>query len=89
MFGFSLQKLLVLAAIVGAVWYGFKFIARLQEARELEAKRQGGSAQAKGTEGGAERPRAAEPEAMIECPVCGTYVAARGTTACGRGDCPY
>ena len=38
MFGFSLQKLLVLAAIVAAVWYGFKWVSRLQKQRDAEAK---------------------------------------------------
>ena len=39
MFGLpSLQKLLVLAAIVALVWYGFKFVGRLQEARKANAK---------------------------------------------------
>ena len=35
MLGFSLQKLLVLATIVAAVWYGFRWVSRLQEARKL------------------------------------------------------
>ena len=34
MFGFSLTKLLVLAAIVAAVWYGFKWVTRMQRLRE-------------------------------------------------------
>jgi predicted RND superfamily exporter protein len=38
MFGFSLQKLLLLLLIVGAVWYGFKFVNRLQQARDSEGK---------------------------------------------------
>lgn len=31
---FTLPKLLALAAIIGAVWYGFKFVGRLDEARK-------------------------------------------------------
>jgi hypothetical protein len=38
MLGFSIQKLLVLAAVIGAVWYAFKFVGRLQQARDAEAK---------------------------------------------------
>jgi hypothetical protein len=34
MLGFSLSKLMVLAAILGAVWYGFKLIGRLDAARK-------------------------------------------------------
>ena len=37
MFGFSLQKLIVLVGIVAAVWYGFKLLTRLQEARKTDA----------------------------------------------------
>ena len=100
MFGFSLQKLLVLAAIIGAVWYGFKLVSRLQEARDLEQRKPGGSKPG-GSEPGRQKPggiwrwasRAKEPdqaaEDMVQCPVCKTYVAARGSSSCGRPDCPY
>ncbi len=33
MFGFSLSKIITLVAILGAVWYGFKLINRLDQAR--------------------------------------------------------
>ena len=33
MFGFSLSKILALAAILAAVWYGFKLVNRLDAAR--------------------------------------------------------
>ncbi len=88
MFGFSLQKLMLLVAVIGAVWYGFKFISRLQEARELEAKKTGGR-RAKPKRSGPTRASRGEAETMIECPVCKTYVAARGAGSCGRADCPY
>ncbi len=35
MFGFSLAKLLVLAAIIAAVWYGFKIIGRRGQASRV------------------------------------------------------
>ena len=31
---FSLSKLLALAAIIAAVWFGFRFVGRLDEARK-------------------------------------------------------
>ena len=34
MLGFSLSKLLVLATILGAIWYGFRLIGRLDQARK-------------------------------------------------------
>ncbi len=97
MLGFSIQKLLVLAAVIGAVWYGFKFVGRLQQARDAEAKAGGGAKGGNlgdqlrnwvaGRKGGGDA--GGEVEDLVQCPKCGAYVAARGTTSCGRGDCPY
>ena len=87
MFGFSLYKLLVLLLVVGAVWYGFKFISRLQQARDSEGKPR---SRVRGR-----KPRASEPSAsveaedMVRCPTCDAFVAARSTSPCGRNDCPY
>ena len=82
MFGFSLTKLLVLAAIVSAIWYGFKLIGRLDQRRkhEIKARRDnpGGAANVPG-----------KPEEMVQCPVCESFVAAQGVGPCGRDDCPY
>ncbi len=83
MFGFSLQKIMLLAAIIAAVWYGFKFITRMQEARELEAKNAGRRMSKPGRRGPAKASEG-EAEAMIECPVCKTYVAARAADPSGR-----
>lgn len=93
MFGFSLQKLAILVAIVTAVWYGFKLVKRLQDARELEARKQGGagattSARRRNKSAdGAAGPQDAEQ--MVQCPVCDTYVPSRRTPKCGRSSCPY
>ncbi len=94
MFGIpSLQKLLVLAAVIAAVWYGFKFVGRLQDAREAEQKlRAGGTRQPKARWRRAKQPAAPEaPQAedMVECAVCQAYVPARGASRCERPDCPY
>ena len=91
MLGFSLQTILVLAAVVGAVWYGFKLISRLQKARDLEVRRQADGARRAAPGRPAEGSGAAkrEPEDLVECPVCTTYVAARGAGRCDRPDCPY
>jgi len=92
MFGFSLQKLLLLAAIIAAVWYGFKFVARLQDARDADAgksrrppRRAAGARTAKRAGGDA----AEDVEDMVQCPVCDAYVPARSASNCGRADCPY
>ena len=84
MFGFGLQKLLVLALLVGAVWYGFKYIGRFDEARKRVVK-----AAHKAAEKAAVK--TAEPAAqdMELCETCGDYVAAEGAGSCGREACPY
>ncbi len=86
MFGFSLQKLLVLAAIVAAVWYGFKLLTRLQEARKTDAALRQNTAKRPGAARG---DAAGKAEDMVQCPVCQAFVPARGTSNCGRADCPY
>jgi len=86
MFGLpSIQKLIVLAAIVAAVWYGFKFLGRLQEARKAEAKlREGKNGKpAKKSSDGAES-RRDQVEDLVPCPSCGAYVKVGSTCSCGQ-----
>ncbi|WP_119169082.1 hypothetical protein [Algihabitans albus] len=100
MFGFSVTKLLVLAGVILAVWYGFKLVGRLDSARKAEAKlrRQadgGRKTKPQGPRDAAARPapprQAADPDAeeMLPCPACRAYVAAASAKNCGRADCPY
>lgn len=92
MFGFSLQKILVLVAIIAAVWYGFKFLSRLDALRKAEAKvrHAKGKSRGKSKDGGkAATPAADDVEDMVQCPTCGAYVAAGTRCSCGRDDCPY
>ncbi len=86
MFGFSIQKLIVLAAVVAAVWYGFKFVGRLERARKDAAKRGTTASSGGGASSKSAAPRDAEE--MVSCPICGDYVAAQGASACDRTDCP-
>jgi uncharacterized protein len=83
---FSLSKLVVLIAAVAAVWYGFKYVTRLQLERERKAEARDRverrrEARARGTEPSAED--------MVQCPACKAYVPAKGARNCGRPDCPY
>jgi hypothetical protein len=89
----SLSKLLVLAAIVFAVWYAFNYFRRLGQQQQRRSRSQppprgygqkrDGSATAAGGNAGA-------VEELTPCPRCGTYVAARGSAApCNRPDCPW
>lgn len=81
MLGFSLPKLLFTALIIAVVWYGFKYLNRLQEHR-------GGKAptQSKKTDQSA---RDADYEDLVACKTCGDFGVAKGRPACGRTGCPY
>ena len=91
MLGFSIQKLLFTVAVVVAVWYGFKWVGRMKKIRDREAKdrlnreRQGGG----GADAGSSGAPSGGAEEMVECPVCGAFVASQGATACGKDNCPY
>ncbi len=91
MFGLpSIQKLIVLAAVVAAVWYGFKFLGRLQEARKEEARlreKQGGkpARKADAPKGDARGgPQGGQVEDLVQCPSCGAYIQAGTTCDCGH-----
>ena len=86
MFGFGLQKLLLLALLVGAVWYGFKYVGRFDAARKRVAK-----AARKAAEKATIKTAEPEPEAqdMERCATCGDYVAVTVASSCGREACPY
>ena len=76
MFGFGLGKLLILVIVVAAVWYGFKFVGRLDRKRKREI------------EGEKSKPSDSIGE-MEKCRICGTYVVAGRAENCGRKGCPY
>ncbi len=82
MFGFSLTKLLFTAAVIVLIWYGFKWLRRVQDERERQDRERlkGGSTGRRG---------APDAETMIKCPTCGTYLAAGAPKSCGQPDCPY
>lgn len=76
MFGFGFGKLIVLVAVVAAVWYGFKLVSRLERERKRRVKEQ--SRQDKDSVG-----------KMEKCPVCDTYIVTATARDCGREGCPY
>ena len=79
---FSLQKLLVFAAILAALWLGFRFVRNL-ERQQKERERAG---RRKRTWFGL-GPRPAGEVEMQSCPACRNWVATDGH--CGRNDCPW
>ena len=92
MFGLpSFTKLLVLAAVIAAVWYGFKLVGRLDKQRKEGGRLQRTTQPPKSAGAAAREPVKAEAnsEDMEPCRVCGAYVAGHGAANCGRADCPY
>ncbi|RJF84402.1 hypothetical protein D3877_07550 [Azospirillum cavernae] len=86
----SLPKLLLLVIVVALVWFGWRWVARVQTIgrARTEARRNGAAAPT----GSPFTPRAASPtdaEDMEKCPECGAYVAPRSAVSCGRSACPY
>jgi len=80
MFGlFNLPKLLLLAAIIFAVWYGFKWLnnRQAQVSRSKPAKPFRPNARP------AADPVEPDIEEMIPCPDCGVYVAKGSKHRCG------
>jgi uncharacterized protein len=86
MLGLSLGKLLFLAIIIAAVWFGFKYVQRVEEVRRLLREAQRRQQQQRASRAG---PQSLEAEDLVKCRQCGAYVAARSTTSCGRPDCPW
>jgi len=84
MLGFSIQKLLFTVAVIAAVWYGFKWLGRMKEVRDRQARER-----LRPDADGAPQPGAPGTEEMVECGRCGAYVSAAAPRSCGRADCPY
>ena len=86
MFGFSLTKLVFTILAVVVVWHGFKWVARMQEKRDLEAKekQRAGVNKAK-----PDKAAIQGVEDMVKCKVCESFIAAKNASSCGRDDCPY
>ena len=81
----SITKLIVLAALIFAVWYGLRWFQRINHlAKSVEQARREAAVP----------PAPAKTEALVACPVCGTYVAARSPACAGcrrspTGTCRY
>lgn len=83
MLGLSVSKLLLLILLILGVWYGYKYMGRVEAVRRAlrEELQRRHKAQAP--------PRSIEAEDLSKCPVCGAYVAAKSAGNCGRADCPW
>ena len=78
----GIGKILVLILIIGAVWYGFKFLSRRGlGAADQNSQRNIGTKQNKDTNDATQD--------MESCAVCGTFVPNAVAKNCGRASCPY
>ena len=71
-----LQKFLLLAAAIAVVWYGFKFVGRLNQQRQQKV------------DNDEDNTRLGVAD-TVQCPICDAYVAADSRSDCGKANCPY
>ncbi len=81
MFGISFWKIVVLVAVVAAVWFGFRWLQRLEGERRRREEGKSAPASRIGRAG------RSEIEELAACRVCGAFVSP-SSNACGRADCP-
>ncbi len=82
MFGIpSLSKLLVLVAIISAIWFGFRLLGQIDRNRREAARREKEQARV-------QRTPSRQVDDMVKCEVCGTFTA-RGSKSCGKAGCPF
>jgi uncharacterized protein len=82
-----LPKLLLLVVIVLVAWYGVRFITRIGQMRQV--LRRAAEQAAVNARGRDPHTPALMPEDLVKCRVCASFVPAKGTTRCGRANCPY
>jgi hypothetical protein len=90
MLGISLGKFFLLALLILVIWYGFKYVNRVEEVRQTikRAARDAAARSQARTEARQGSP-AIKAEDMVKCSACGVYVTKAGASNCGRPDCPW
>lgn len=86
------SKLLLLVGVIAAVWFGWRWLSRVQAiGREKLNRQDDGRPTARPDAAAAtsahSRPRDAED--MEKCAECGAWVAPALAGPCGRPGCPY
>jgi hypothetical protein len=90
MLGISLGKLLLLALLVLAIWYGFKYVNRIEEVRQtLKRAARDAAARSQARTQARQGTPSIKAEDMVKCRACGVYVTKSGASNCGRPDCPW
>jgi hypothetical protein len=82
----GLGKLILLILVILVIWYGFKYVNRVEEVRQAFKKAARDAAARSQARRGTPTIKA---EDMVKCRSCGVYVTASGATNCGRPDCPW
>jgi len=79
-------KLVLLIVFILVIWYGFKYVNRVEEIRQsLKRAARAAAARSQARRGAP----AIKAEDMVKCNACGVYVTASGASNCGRADCPW
>ena len=82
MFGFpSPTKLLVLVAIISAIWFGFRLLGQIDRSRREAARKEKEQARV-------QPKQSRQVDDMVKCAVCGAF-SARGSKSCGKVGCPF
>ncbi|RED53693.1 hypothetical protein [Aestuariispira insulae] len=92
MFGISFGKLIVLVAVIAAVWYGFKYVGRLQNIEKGQRKSGEPTLSERMRRAAGKRTGHRDPEVIEdtqECPVCKTFVSVGSVSHCGKSNCPH
>ncbi|HEV8027106.1 MAG TPA: hypothetical protein VGP50_06730 [Stellaceae bacterium] len=84
MLGLGLPKLILLALMIAIIWYGYRYLQRIEAVRRALRdelmRRQRATA----------RPsQPVEAEDLVKCATCSAYVPSHHASACGRPDCPW
>ena len=82
MFGFpSPSKLLVLIAIISAIWFGLRLLGQIERGRREAARREK-------EQGRVNRAQSRQVDDLVKCGVCGIFTT-QGAKACGKPGCPF
>ena len=92
MFGFSFGKILVFVIVIALIWYGFKYMGRLQRLEKGERRPTERNMGERIRKSFYEKTGKMEEDVIEEtekCVKCHVYVPLGAGKRCNRSDCPY
>jgi uncharacterized protein len=102
MFGLSFSKIVVLVAVIAAVFFAFQWLQRLERDRDRKREQRPTGVPPQGEEQpdrpwwvppwrreAAQVPDQVQVEDLEKCRSCGTFVMPSRARGCGRPDCPW